>query len=97
MSVITICAILKAIPGHENHLREELLKLIEPSRAEKGCMEYKLHQSLEEKGTFVFYESWVDENSIILHVNTEHFLTYRKNIETIIDTEVVYHLQNMES
>ncbi|MGG3281220.1 putative quinol monooxygenase [Paenibacillus solani] len=97
MSVITICAILKGIPGHENQLRDELLKLIEPSRAEIGCIQYKLHQSLEEKGTFVFYESWADQSAITEHINTEHFQTYRKNIEAIIDTEVVYHLQNTES
>ncbi|MGC5772740.1 putative quinol monooxygenase [Paenibacillus pabuli] len=97
MSVITICAILKAIPGYENQLHDELLKLIEPSRAEKGCIQYKLHQSLEEKGTFVFYESWADENAITEHVNTEHYQTYRKNIETIIDTTEVYYLENIES
>ncbi|OME90806.1 MULTISPECIES: putative quinol monooxygenase [Paenibacillus] len=97
MTVITICAILKAKQGHENQLRDELLKLIEPSRAEKGCIQYMLHRSLEEKGTFVFYESWADENAIITHVNTEHYQTYRKNIETIIDTMDVYHLENMES
>ncbi len=97
MTVITICAILKAKPGQEEQLRDELLKLIEPSRAEKGSIQYKLHKSIEEIGTFVFYESWADENAINVHVNTEHYKTYRKNIETIIDTMYVYHLQNLES
>ncbi|QQZ58979.1 antibiotic biosynthesis monooxygenase [Paenibacillus sonchi] len=97
MTVITICAILKAKSGKEEQLLGELLKLIEPSRAEKGCIQYKLHQSIEEKGTFVFYEIWADEYAINEHVNTEHYITYRKNIETIIDTMNVYRLHNLES
>ncbi|WP_348622298.1 putative quinol monooxygenase [Paenibacillus polymyxa] len=84
------------MPGQEEQLCNELLKLIEPSRAEKGCIQYKFHKSLEEKGTFVFYETWADEKCH-LHVNTEHYQTYRKNIETIIDTMDVYHLDNMKS
>nr|WP_258297974.1 antibiotic biosynthesis monooxygenase [Paenibacillus peoriae] len=49
------------------------------------------------KGIFIFYETWADENAISTHVNTEHYQTYRKNIETIFDTMDVYHLDNMES
>lgn len=96
MTVITICAILKAKPGQEEQLRDELIKLIKPSRAEKGCKQYELHKSLEEKGTYVFYESWADEDAIIAHVNTDHYQTYLKNIETIIAKMEVYHLENIE-
>lgn len=96
MTAITICAILKAKSGQEEQLLDELLKLIKPSRSEKGCIQYQLHRSVEEKGTFVFYETWADQNAINEHVNTEHYKTYRINIETIIDTMDVYHLQNLE-
>ncbi|WP_408893837.1 putative quinol monooxygenase [Paenibacillus taichungensis] len=97
MNVITICAILKAKPGQEEQLRDELIKLIEPSRAEKGCIQYKLHKSHEKEDTYVFYESWADENAIIAHVNTEHYQAYQKNIETIIDSMDVYHLESIET
>lgn len=95
MTEIIICAILKAKSGQEEQLRDELLNLVEPSRAEKGCIQYKLHQSIEENGTFVFYETWASESEINEHVNTEHYKIYRKNIETIIDSMDVYLLKNL--
>jgi quinol monooxygenase YgiN len=95
MTNIILCAILKAKAGQKVKLRDELLKLVEPSRAEKGCIEYKLHQSLEEDGTFLFYEIWASESEINEHVNTEHYKEYKKNIETIIDSMDVYRLENL--
>ena len=95
MTSIILCAILKAKSGQKEKLRNELLKLVEPSRAEKGCIEYKLHQSLEEDGTFLFYEIWASEREINEHVNTEHYKEYEKNKEAIIDSMDVYRLENL--
>ncbi|MGE7989366.1 putative quinol monooxygenase [Lysinibacillus fusiformis] len=95
MTNIILCAILKAKSGQKEKLRNELLKLVEPSRAEKGCIEYKLHQSLEEDRTFLFYEIWASEREINEHVNTEHYKEYEKNKEAIIDSMDVYRLENL--
>lgn len=43
MSEVIINAILQAKPGKEEELRSELVKVIEPSREEKGCIQYTLH------------------------------------------------------
>ncbi|WP_145950091.1 putative quinol monooxygenase [Paenibacillus sp. Y412MC10] len=91
--MIIICAVLKAKPENEQSLRDELNKLIEPSRAEPGCVEYTLHYSLDNKGTFVFYESWIDEEALNTHLKTDHYQTYRKNVEGILDVREVYRLE----
>ncbi|MDP4084503.1 MAG: putative quinol monooxygenase [Bacillota bacterium] len=93
MASITINAILKAKPGKEQLLREELVKVIQPSRAEKGCIEYTLHESLEDRGVFVFYETWKDEESLKFHTETDHYQEYRQNVSTLLDTREVYRLQ----
>lgn len=54
MSEVIINAILQAKPGKEEELRSELVKVIEPSREEKGCIQYTLHQDTDKAGTFVF-------------------------------------------
>lgn len=95
MASITINAILKAKPGKEQLLRGELEKVIQPSRAEKGCIEYTLHESLEDKGVFVFYETWKDEESLKLHLETSHYQEYRQNTAPLIDTREVYRLQKI--
>ncbi|WP_145950183.1 putative quinol monooxygenase [Paenibacillus sp. Y412MC10] len=93
--MVTICAILKAKPGNEQSLRDVLIKLIEPSRAESGCMDYTLHNSLEDKGTFVFYESWIDEEAVQAHIKTDHYQTYRQNAEGLLDTREVHRLKKI--
>jgi quinol monooxygenase YgiN len=94
---ITINAILKAKPGKEEQLRSELLKVIGPSRAEEGCLNYSLHESTENKSTFVFYETWKDEASLKSHIESVHYNQYRQNIETLIEQRDVYRLKMIDS
>jgi len=62
-----------AKPGHENELRKQLLTLIEPSRAEGGCVQYTLHENPDEPGRFLFYEIWKDDTAFVHHTQTAHF------------------------
>ena len=58
MKPLTVIAKLKAKSGREEQPREMLQSLVEPTRAEKGCISYDLHRSHEDPRLFVFYESW---------------------------------------
>ena len=41
--IITVIARIKAKPGLEDTVRQELLKLLGPTRSEKGCINYDMH------------------------------------------------------
>jgi len=58
MSVLTIVARIEAHPDRVELVKSELLKLIEPTRKERGCLKYDLHQDNERPELFVFYEGW---------------------------------------
>jgi quinol monooxygenase YgiN len=45
---------VKAKSGSEEQLNEELHNFVEPTRAEEGCINYDLHHSVEDPGTFMF-------------------------------------------
>jgi quinol monooxygenase YgiN len=92
---IIINAILKAKPGKEQQLREELGKVLPPSRAEEGCVNYTLHESMDDKGTFVFYETWKDEESLQSHTETAHYKAYRQNVADLLDAREVYRLKEV--
>ncbi|MGD6776805.1 MULTISPECIES: putative quinol monooxygenase [Bacillaceae] len=92
MKPITINAIMTAKPGMEDDLFQEMQKMVAPSRAEKGCEEYTLHQSVEQEGVFVFYETWQDEQALKEHVATKHYLNYRRKIESLVEKREVYRL-----
>ncbi|NBD27260.1 putative quinol monooxygenase [Paenibacillus glycinis] len=92
MSAITIVAILKARKGNERLLRDELLKVAAPSRAEAGCLDYVLHESAEHPEQFVFYETWQDQAALDAHIASSHYRAYRQAAEAWLDTREVYRL-----
>lgn len=47
--------------------------LVEATLKEEGCIDYGLHQELENSGILTFLEEWEDENSLGKHLNSNHF------------------------
>ena len=43
MSALSLVARIKAKPGKEAELRQVLTALVQPTRAEEGCLTYDLH------------------------------------------------------
>ena len=54
MSQLTVIAKLKAKSGAEERLYEECRKLIAPTLAEEGSMNYDMYRSTEDRSTFIF-------------------------------------------
>jgi quinol monooxygenase YgiN len=72
-----------ALPGKEEALRQELLRLIEPTRREEGCLQYDLHVAMDNPGRFVFYENWTSRAALDKHLGSKHlqaFLTASKDL-----------------
>lgn len=69
---ITVIARLKAKPGFESRLEELAKGLIEPTRAEAGCVNYVLHRDLEDPAVYYFYENWRSQEDLNLHFQTPH-------------------------
>ena len=76
MAIVTIVAKLTARKDAIEAVKGELLKMIEPSRQEAGCLEYRLHQDNSDPAVFVFYENWKDMASFERHTTTPHFKSY---------------------
>jgi|688.fasta_scaffold409214_2 quinol monooxygenase YgiN len=74
MQRVTVVARLKAKVGLEDKVKQELLKLVEQTRKEVGCLNYDLHVDKEDPGTFLFYENWVSEMALDNHFHTPHFV-----------------------
>ncbi len=70
--MLTVVAEIIARPGCEERLREELLRCVEPTRAEEGCIQYDLHVSTERPGHFLFFENWVSREALDRHLATPH-------------------------
>jgi quinol monooxygenase YgiN len=69
---ITVIAILKAQPGKEAVVKQELLALIAPTRKEPGCINYDLHEDMENPARFVFHENWASMTELEAHLERPH-------------------------
>lgn len=88
-----VVARLRAKPGLDDRLRETLLQVSEPSRAEPGNLVYQAHQSTEDPRWFVVYEQYVDEAAYHAHAASEHFARHIARYavpELIEEREVSY-------
>lgn len=76
MTQLTIVANIKANPEKIDLVKTELLKLIETTRSENGCINYDLHQDNENPAHFMFYENWESRELWQIHMNAPHLAAY---------------------
>ena len=74
--LLTVVAEMQAKPGREEDLRKALLALIEPTRAEDGCVQYDLHIHSSDPARFVFYENWASEAHLARHAASAHLTAF---------------------
>jgi quinol monooxygenase YgiN len=75
-NLLTVVAEMRAAAGKEEHLKRQLLALVDPTRKEDGCVQYDLHQSTSDPGCFVFYENWQSRESLELHLQSPHLSAF---------------------
>jgi len=75
--MLTVVATIVAKPGFEAQVRQELLKMVAPTRLEDGCINYDMHQGLTDPCRFVFYENWRDKAALDVHLQTPHLVAWR--------------------
>ena len=72
MPDLTVVAVLTAKPGSEAVLQNALESLVEPTRAEEGCLSYELHHSVTDPTTFITIEQWRGQSDLDAHMQTPH-------------------------
>ncbi|MEF1288842.1 putative quinol monooxygenase [Vibrio sp. M260118] len=86
MAKLTVIANIIAKGGHEEVVKSELIKLIDKTRVEEGCINYDLHQDNQNPAHFVFHENWESEALLEQHLASEHIATYIAAVEGKVDT-----------
>ena len=82
---LTIIARFRAKAGQESRLRQEMQRLLAPTRAETGCISYDLHQSQSDPALFVFYENWASQAALDAHFQTPHLQAMMKLVPDLVD------------
>ena len=85
MKKLTIVANIVAKKDKVELVKAELLKLIEITRAEEGCINYDLHQDNENPAHFVFYENWTSRELWQTHMGNTHLAAYMLATEGAVE------------
>jgi len=72
MKAITVVATFEAKTGKEAELKAALTKLVAPTRQEAGCLNYDLHQLLDNPKKFLFHENWTSKAHLDAHLQSTH-------------------------
>ena len=82
---LTIVARILAKADKRERVQSELLKLIDITKAEEGCINYDLHQDNENPNLFLFYENWSSRDLWQQHMNNDHLAAYMKATEGAVE------------
>lgn len=63
----TVIIYLEAKPDKVDELTKVLIGAVKMNRKIDGCIDYRLHQSLDHPTQFVFYENWRDKETHLFH------------------------------
>lgn len=64
---IYLTAVLKSKPEHQDEVKAVLHHMVQHSRREAGCLQYDLHQGIDDTTLFTFYEIWESQEVLDLH------------------------------
>ena len=81
---ITVLARMKAKPDMEEKVKREVMSLVGPTRSEKGCINYDLHQSLENKSHFMLHENWVSKRDLDEHLAMPYLKAFMEKANKIL-------------
>ena len=92
---VHLTAVLTAKPGQADALHRELLRLVVPSRNEKGCIQYEVYRSKrklngeKEEGTFILHEIWTNREALDAHFQMPYVKEFVKKRETVIENSEI--------
>lgn len=94
---LTVVAILRARPGLEDELGQRLRALIEPTRAEPGCVNYDLHRSNTEPAVWLLYENWKTAADLDTHFAMDYLVNLLADFDRLLQGELQIHRLSMVS
>lgn len=80
---IVLMARLKVKGEMVEEAKQAALLLVEPSRAEAGCLNYDVHQSIDDEMVFVWHETWANKAALDEHFAMPYFTDFFAKVQEI--------------
>lgn len=80
---IVLIARLKVKPDMIEKAKAAALAIVQLSRNEVGCVNYDIHQSIEDETVFLWHETWINKAAVEQHFATPFFQEFFKVVEEV--------------
>lgn len=80
---IVLIGRLRVQPDKVETAKSAALSIVAASRGEAGCINYDIHQSLEDETLFFWHETWVSKAALDEHFATPFFGEFFKVVEEV--------------
>ena len=81
---VTVIARIRAKADKVQRVEEELRKLLTPTRAENGCINFDMHQGAADPSLFLFHENWTSKAALEAHFETPHIKNWLRQAEGLL-------------
>ena len=82
---ISVIVRFHAKPGAEQALRDVLLAVVEPTRAEPGCVQIQLYRAIRDSSVFFIHSTWTQEAAFDAHAELPHTQLFLSQLPELID------------
>ena len=71
-------------PGERARLLDELRRIVEPTRAEAGCVRINLYESTRDPCSFFIHSEWTDDAAFEAHAELPHMTRFLSRVDEFI-------------
>lgn len=90
--MLVVVAKITAKEDQIEAVKAGLEAVVAPTRAEEGCLLYDLHQDIEHKNVFFFYENWDSPLHLDKHRLMPHMVNLGKTIKDLLEKHMEVNL-----
>jgi quinol monooxygenase YgiN len=88
---INLTVFIKSKAAYADDIRQMLQAMVVQSKQETACLQYDLHQGIDEPHIFIFHEVWQDEKGLALHNEQPYIKAFGEIIaEKLQEAPVIY-------
>lgn len=87
---IYLTVVVKAKPEHQQEIKTLLYSLPELSKKEDACIEYDVHQSIDDENTFILNEEWESLEGLSLHNEQPYSKEFFASFDKLQENPILY-------
>jgi autoinducer 2-degrading protein len=82
--MIVTCVLVSVKAEYIDEFKKATKLNHENSILEPGNLRFDILQQVEDKCKFTFYEAYINEDAVLAHKNTSHYLMWKETVESFM-------------